>query len=266
MIELLQQLIRLKRIRCFQELSKGVNNLDNIQVNITEIEEEINQICKKCGRNPEDITLIAVTKTVDTERINYAVECGVSNLAENKVHEIMDKYDAVAKNVKWHLIGHLQTNKVKYIIDKVELIHSVDSIKLAEEINKRAQQNNLIKDVLVQINVAEEDTKFGISLEQTVDFVKSISGFGNIHIKGLMTIAPYDLNPEGVRPIFKQLKDKFNELAQMNLPNIEMKHLSMGMSNDYKVAIEEGANMIRIGTAIFGKRNYNEAKRCPPLL
>ncbi|MDF2841397.1 MAG: YggS family pyridoxal phosphate-dependent enzyme [Clostridia bacterium] len=220
------------------------------------MKEEIKQICKDCGRT-DDITLIAVTKTVDTEKINHAVSCGVSNLGENKVQEIMDKYDAVDKNVKWHLIGHLQTNKVKYIIDKVELIHSVDSIKLAEEINKRAEKNNLIKDVLVQINVAEEDTKFGIDLEQAVDFIKSISVFNSIRIKGLMTIAPYDLNPEGVRPIFRQLKDKFDELAQMNLPNTEMKHLSMGMSNDYKVAIEEGANMIRIGTAIFGKRNYN---------
>ncbi|OGO78359.1 MAG: YggS family pyridoxal phosphate enzyme [Clostridiales bacterium GWB2_37_7] len=232
--------------------------MENIQVNIAEIKEEINQICQSYGRNAEDITLIAVTKTVDTDKINYAVGCGIANLGENKVQEIMDKYDAVDRNVKWHLIGHLQTNKVKYIIDKVELIHSVDSIKLAEEINKRAEKNNLIKDVLVQINVAEEDTKFGIDLEQAVDFVKSISEFENIRVKGLMTIAPYDLDPEGVRPVFRQLKKKFDELAQMNLPNTDLKHLSMGMSNDYKVAIEEGSNMIRIGTAIFGKRNYNK--------
>ena len=232
--------------------------MENIQVNIAEIKEEINQICQSYGRNAEDITLIAVTKTVDTDKINYAVGCGIANLGENKVQEIMDKYDAVDRNVKWHLIGHLQTNKVKYIIDKVELIHSVDSIKLAEEINKRAEKNNLIKDVLVQINVAEEDTKFGIDLEQAVDFVKSISEFENIRVKGLMTIAPYDLAPEGVRPVFRQLKKKFDELAQMNLPNTDLKHLSMGMSNDYKVAIEEGSNMIRIGTAIFGKRNYNK--------
>jgi pyridoxal phosphate enzyme (YggS family) len=232
--------------------------LDNIQVNIADIKEEIKKICHHCGRNHEDITLIAVTKTIDPERINDAVDCGIADLGENKVQEIMDKYDAVSKNIKWHLIGHLQTNKVKYIIDKVGLIHSVDSIKLAEEISKRAEKNNITKDVLVQINVAEEETKFGIGLEEAVDFVKSISGFGSIRIKGLMTIAPYMEDPEGVRPVFRQLKEKFDELAQMNLPNTDMKYLSMGMSNDYQIAIEEGANMIRIGTAIFGKRNYNK--------
>lgn len=232
--------------------------MDDIQVNIADIKEEIKQICHSCGRNPEDITLVVVTKTVDPERINYAVDCGVSNLGENKVQEIMDKYETVSKNIKWHLIGHLQTNKVKYIIDKVELIHSVDSIKLAEEISKRAERYDITKDVLVQINVAEEETKFGIGLEEAVNFVKSISAFDNIRIKGLMTIAPYSENPEGVRLVFRQLREKFDELSQMNLPNTEMKYLSMGMSNDYRIAIEEGANMIRIGTAIFGKRNYNK--------
>ena len=232
--------------------------MDDIQVNIADIKEEIKQICHSCGRNPEDITLVVVTKTVDPERINYAVDCGVSNLGENKVQEIMDKYETVSKNIKWHLIGHLQTNKVKYIIDKVELIHSVDSVKLAEEISKRAERYDITKDVLVQINVAEEETKFGIGLEEAVNFVKSISAFDNIRIKGLMTIAPYSENPEGVRLVFRQLREKFDELSQMNLPNTEMKYLSMGMSNDYRIAIEEGANMIRIGTAIFGKRNYNK--------
>lgn len=232
--------------------------MDDIQVNIADIKEEIKQICQSCDRNPEDITLIVVTKTVDPERINYAVDCGVSNLGENKVQEIMDKYETVSKNIKWHLIGHLQTNKVKYIIDKVELIHSVDSVKLAEEISKRAEKYDITKDVLVQINVAEEETKFGIKLEEAVNFVKSISEFDNIRIKGLMTIAPYSDNPEGVRLVFRKLREKFDELSQMNLPNTEMKYLSMGMSNDYHIAIEEGANMIRIGTAIFGKRNYSK--------
>lgn len=231
--------------------------MDKIQVNITEIREEIKQICQNCGRNPEEITLIAVTKTVNPERINFAIDCKISDLGENKVQEIMDKYNEISKNVKWHLIGHLQSNKVKYIIDKVGLIHSVDSVKLAEEISRRAEMDNLIKDVLVQINVAKEDTKFGINIEAAVDFIKSISRFDNIRIKGLMTIAPYDEDPEKVRPVFRQLKEKFDELAQMNIPNTDMKYLSMGMSNDYPVAIEEGANMVRIGTAIFGKRNYN---------
>ncbi|MDF2590674.1 MAG: YggS family pyridoxal phosphate enzyme [Clostridia bacterium] len=235
-----------------------MNNLDEIQVNITDIKEEIKKTCQNCGRNPEDITLVVVTKTVDPERINYAVDCGVSNLGENKVQEIVDKYETVSKNVKWHLIGHLQTNKVKYIIDKVELIHSVDSVKLAEEISKRAEKYDITKDVLVQINVAEEETKFGIGLDEAVDFVKSISEFDNIRIKGLMTIAPYSEDPEGVRLVFRQLKEKFDELSKLNLPNTDMKYLSMGMSNDYHIAIEEGANIIRVGTAIFGKRNYNK--------
>ncbi|MGB7604586.1 MAG: YggS family pyridoxal phosphate-dependent enzyme [Lutisporaceae bacterium] len=232
--------------------------MESIKNNISAIKEEIKQACLKSGRSSEEITIIAVTKTIDIERINYAVDCGLLNLGENKVQEIMDKYDAVDKSVKWNLIGHLQTNKVKYIIDKVELIHSVDSIKLAEEISRRAEKNNLIKDVLVQINVAMEETKFGINIEEAVDFVKSASSFNNIRIKGLMTIAPYDEDVEKVRPIFRQLKKKFDELAQMNIPNTEMKYLSMGMSNDYNIAIEEGANMIRVGTAIFGKRNYNK--------
>lgn len=232
--------------------------MESIRNNISIVKEEVKKACLKSGRNSDEITIIAVSKTIDTERINYAVECGLLNLGENKVQEVMDKHDSVDKNVKWHLIGHLQTNKVKYIIDKVELIHSVDSVKLAEEINKRAEKNNLIKDVLVQINVAMEETKFGINIEDAIDFVKSISVFNNIRIKGLMTIAPYYEDTEMVRPIFRQLKEKFDQLAQMNIPNTEMKYLSMGMSNDYKIAIEEGANMVRIGTAIFGKRNYNK--------
>ena len=193
--------------------------MDDIQVNIADIKEEIKQICQSLDRNPEDITLVVVTKTVDPDRINFAVDCGVSDLGENKVQEIVDKYKTVPKNIKWHLIGHLQTNKVKYIIDKVDLIHSVDSVKLAEEISKRAEKYNIKKDVLVQINVAEEETKFGIGLEDAVNFVKSISVFDNIRIKGLMTIAPYSENPEEVRLVFRQLREKFDELSQMNLHN-----------------------------------------------
>jgi pyridoxal phosphate enzyme (YggS family) len=235
-----------------------VNSLDNIQDNISIIKEEIAKVCRSIGRSPEEITLIAVSKTIGTDVINHAIECGITDLGENKVQEIMDKHEVVSKNVNWHLIGHLQTNKVKYIIDKVKLIHSVDSIKLADEINKRAEKSNLIKEVLVQINVAEEDTKFGIAIDEAADFIKSISEFDNLRVMGLMTIAPYDLDSENVRPVFRQLKVKFSELSQMNLPNVHMKYLSMGMSNDYKVAIEEGSNMIRVGTAIFGKRNYNK--------
>jgi len=169
----------------------------------------------------------------------------------------MSKYENIESSVKWHLIGHLQTNKVKYIIDKVELIHSVDSTDLAREINKRAIQHNLVKDVLVQVNVAKEETKFGIAYEDIDGFIKEISQYPGIRIKGLMTIAPYAEDPEEVRPIFRKLREKFDMLKQAGIPNVEMRHLSMGMTNDYEVAIEEGSNMVRIGTGIFGKRNYN---------
>ncbi|HOS70691.1 MAG TPA: YggS family pyridoxal phosphate-dependent enzyme, partial [Bacillota bacterium] len=169
----------------------------------------------------------------------------------------MAKYENIEENVNWHLIGHLQTNKVKYIIDKVALIHSVDSIGLAEEISKRAEKAGLVKDVLVQVNVAQEETKFGIEYDDTDSFVERLSGFSGIRVKGLMTIAPYYDDAELARPVFRQLKEKFDMLAAAGIPNINMKYLSMGMTNDYKVAIEEGSNMVRIGTGIFGARNYD---------
>ncbi|HQE66825.1 MAG TPA: YggS family pyridoxal phosphate-dependent enzyme, partial [Bacillota bacterium] len=206
---------------------------------------------------PDSITIIAVTKTVDPDRMNYAIKCGIRNIGENKVQEIMAKYENIEENVNWHLIGHLQTNKVKYIIDKVALIHSVDSIGLAEEISKRAEKAGLVKDVLVQVNVAQEETKFGIEYDDTDSFVERLSGFSGIRVKGLMTIAPYYDDAELARPVFRQLKEKFDMLAAAGIPNINMKYLSMGMTNDYKVAIEEGSNMVRIGTGIFGARNYD---------
>lgn len=231
--------------------------MQEIRDNISRIKQHINEICEKASKDPEGITLIAVTKTVDTDRINYAAGCGIANIGENKVQEIMSKYENVDSGVKWHLIGHLQTNKVKYIIDKTALIHSVDSIGLAEEISKRAEKINLVKDVLVQVNVAKEDTKFGIDYEDTESFIKQISQYKGIKVKGLMTIAPYSEDPEEVRLVFRRLREKFDLLGKAGIPNAEMKYLSMGMTNDYGIAIEEGSNMVRIGTGIFGKRNYN---------
>lgn len=231
--------------------------MQEIQDNIRMISRNIRDICMRTGKDPESITLIAVTKTVDTGRINYAIGCGIQNIGENKVQEVMTKYENIEGNVNWHLIGHLQTNKVKYIIDKVALIHSVDSISLAEEISRRAEKAGLIKDVLVQVNVAEEETKFGIACEDTDSFVKQLSQLSGIRVKGLMTIAPHFENTELVRPVFRQLKEKFDMLAKAGIPNVEMKYLSMGMTNDYMLAIEEGSNMVRIGTGIFGARNYN---------
>ena len=189
--------------------------------------------------------------------MNYAIKCGSRNIGENKVQEIMAKYENIEESVNWHLIGHLQTNKVKYIIDKVALIHSVDSIGLAEEINKRAEKAGLVKDVLVQVNVAQEETKFGIEYDDTDSFVERLSGLPGIRVKGLMTIAPYYDDAELARPVFRRLKEKFDMLAAAGIPNVDMKYLSMGMTNDYKVAIEEGSNMVRIGTGIFGARNYD---------
>ncbi|QXM05843.1 YggS family pyridoxal phosphate-dependent enzyme [Crassaminicella indica] len=228
-----------------------------IEKNIKDLREEINETCRKIGRNPEEIQLIAVTKTVDPERINEAIHAGVEHIGENKVQEIMEKYDVVS-NVHWHMIGHLQTNKVKYIIDKVKLIHSLDRISLAEEINKRAKKHNKIMDVLVQVNVANEETKFGLASNEVLEFFEKIQIFEHIRVRGLMTIAPYEENPENVRKYFKKLKEIFETIKIKGFPRVDMKYLSMGMTNDFKVAIEEGSNMIRVGTGIFGRRNYNK--------
>lgn len=227
-----------------------------IEKNIKELRTEIDEICSEIGRNHEEIQLIAVTKTVDHERINEAIGAGAKDIGENKVQEIMEKYDVVS-NVNWHMIGHLQTNKVKYIIDKVKLIHSVDRMSLAEEINKRAKQHGKIMDVLVQVNVANEETKFGLASNEVFEFFEKIQALEYIRVKGLMTIAPYEENPEAVRKYFKMLKELFEEIKTKQFPRVEMKYLSMGMTNDFKVAIEEGANIIRVGTGIFGRRNYN---------
>lgn len=231
--------------------------MQRIRDNITTISGDIKDICVRTGKDPDSITIIAVTKTVDPDHINYAIGCGIQNIGENKVQEIMAKYENIEKNVNWHLIGHLQTNKVKYIIDKVALIHSVDSVSLAQEISRRAEKAGIVMDVLVQVNVAQEETKYGIGYEEIDSFVHELSALGGIKVKGLMTIAPYYEDMEQVRPIFRRLKGKYDILGEAGIPNVEMKYLSMGMTNDYKLAIEEGSNMVRIGTGIFGARNYN---------
>ncbi len=229
----------------------------DIKENIIAIKDNISMICSKNNLNENDITLIAVTKTMNCENINYAIENGITDIGENKVQEVMDKYDLINKNVDWHLIGHLQTNKVKYIINKVKLIHSVDSLSLAEEINKRAAKSGIIKDILIQVNVAMEDTKYGISTDEVDTLIDQISLFSNVRIQGLMTIAPLFNEVEKTRPIFRALREKKDEIIKRNIPNVEMNYLSMGMTGDYNIAIEEGSNMIRVGTGIFGKRNYN---------
>lgn len=228
----------------------------SIADNIKEVEEKIKAAAYRSGRKREDILLLAVSKTIDIPRIKEACACGLKELGENKVQEIMDKYESMGNDIKWHLIGHLQTNKVKYIIDKVKLIHSVDSFKLAEEINKRAGLKNIKSDILIEVNIANEESKFGVSVENTEELIRSISILPNICIKGLMTVAPFVENSEENRHYFKRLKELLVDINGKNIDNVSMSILSMGMTSDYEVAIEEGANIVRVGTGIFGKRIY----------
>lgn len=227
-----------------------------IKENIENVERKIQVACDRSGRKREDVLLLAVSKTIDVPRIKEAVECGLTSLGENKVQEIMDKYEPMGEGVKWHLIGHLQTNKVKYIIDKVELIHSVDSLKLAEEISKRAKAKGITANILLEINAAGEESKFGLKPEECEEAVREISILDNIKIRGLMTVAPNVENPEENRIYFKQMKQLLVDINAKKIDNVNMDVLSMGMTGDYEVAIEEGATIVRVGTGIFGARVY----------
>ena len=229
-----------------------------ISENIENIRKNIDAACKRSGRDPKDVLLLAVSKTVDVDRIKVAVDCGLNSLGENRVQEIMEKYEPMGENVKWHLIGHLQTNKVKYIIDKVELIHSVESIKLAEEINKQAKKHNLVMDVLVEVNMADEDSKFGVKPEETESFIRELALMDNIRVRGLMTVAPNVENGEENRVYFRNMKQLLVDINAKNINNINMDILSMGMTGDYETAVEEGATIVRVGTGIFGKRDYTK--------
>jgi len=195
-----------------------------------------------------------VTKTVPVERIREAVDAGLTVLGENRVQELTAKYPLV-EGVEWHLIGHLQSNKVKYIVDKVSLFHALDSLSLAEEINKRMAPLGRAMDVLIQVNVAGEGTKFGIKPEETRDFVDAVRKLPGLKIRGLMTIGPFVADPEEVRPVFRRLRLLAEEVKTIGFPGVEMRHLSMGMSNDYIIAVEEGATLLRLGSVLFGPRN-----------
>ena len=222
--------------------------------NIAEVREKINIAAKK-GNN-SNVTLIAVSKTKPVSDIEEAYTTGIRDYGENKVQELDEKYPVLPKDIKWHLIGHLQTNKVKYIVDKVHLIHSVDSYKLAEQIEKEAVKHNTEVNILIQVNVANEDTKFGLQYDDTIDEIKKIAKLEHVHIKGLMTIAPFVENPEENRIHFRRLRELSDTIKSLHLKNVDMKELSMGMTNDYEVAIEEGATLVRVGTVIFGNRIY----------
>lgn len=230
-----------------------------IKENLDNILSRIKVAAEKSGRKAEDIKLIAVTKTVDVERIKSVYNYGILDMGENRVQELLDKYDKLDSSCRWHLIGHLQTNKVKYIIDKVEMIHSVDSIELAKEVNTRAAKIGKKINILIQVNVSGEESKFGISPQEVDEFIEMVSKYGNISVKGMMTIAPYAENSESVRDVFRKLYSIYIDIKKKKLDNVTMEYLSMGMSNDFEVAIEEGANIVRIGTDIFGKRDYTKA-------
>lgn len=227
-----------------------------IKDNLLEIQENIKRACEKSGRKKSDVELIAVSKTKPVSALMEAYESGCRIFGENKVQELVDKYEIMPKDIKWHMIGHLQRNKVKYIVDKAALIHSVDSLKLAEEISKEALKKQVQVSILIEVNVAGEDTKFGVKPEETEALVCKIAALPGISIKGLMTIAPYVDDPEENRQYFGQLKQLSVDINQKNIDNVNMSVLSMGMTGDYTVAIEEGATFIRVGTGIFGERKY----------
>ena len=226
--------------------------------NLKKVEKKIESACTRAGRDRNDVTLIAVSKTKPVEMMREAMQCGIVTFGENKVQEIADKYDQMPSDVKWHMIGHLQRNKVKYIIDKVAMIHSVDSLRLAETIEKEAAKKDICMPILIEVNVAEEESKFGIHKEETLSLIRQIAALPHIQILGLMTIAPFVENPEDNRTYFRQIRQLSVDIDAQNIDNVRMDILSMGMTGDYMVAIEEGATMVRVGTGIFGERHYQK--------
>lgn len=229
-----------------------------LKENLANVEKNIEQACKNAGRNRDEVTLIAVSKTKPVEMLQEIYDENIRDFGENKVQELCSKMEQLPSDIRWHMIGHLQRNKVKYIVGKVELIHSVDTYRLAEEINIQAKKQNVIVPILVEVNIAHEESKFGISAEDAILLVEEISKLENIRIKGLMTIAPYVENPEDNRLYFRKIKQLSVDITNKNIDNVFMEILSMGMTGDYMVAIEEGATMVRVGTGIFGERNYKQ--------
>lgn len=228
-----------------------------VKENLEEVERRINEACARANRDRSEVTLIAVSKTKPVSMVEEAMDCNIIEFGENKVQELTNKYEQLPKSLHWHLIGHLQRNKVKYIVDKVCLIHSVDSYKLAEAISIEAVKKEVDVKILIEVNVAEEESKFGVTVSEAVELTEQISKLPNVFIEGLMTIAPFVENPEENRQYFKKLKQLAVDIEEKNIDNVNMSVLSMGMTGDYEVAIEEGATMIRVGTGIFGERNYN---------
>lgn len=229
-----------------------------LKENLAVVEENIAKACKKAGRNRSEVTLIAVSKTKPVSMLQEIYDENIRHFGENKVQELCDKIEQMPQDIHWHMIGHLQRNKVKYIVGKVALIHSVDTYRLAEEINIQAKKKNVVVPILVEVNIAEEESKFGTSAEDAMLLVSEIAQLENVQVKGLMTIAPYVENPEDNRAYFRKIKQLSVDIRNKNIDNVSMEILSMGMTGDYMVAIEEGATMVRVGTGIFGERNYNK--------
>ena len=227
-----------------------------ITENLEQVRRNIVEACKAVNRDPSEVTLISVSKTKPVAMLQEAYDAGSRDFGENKVQEIMDTYPQLPSDIRWHMIGHLQRNKVKYIVDKVALIHSVDSLRLAETIENEAAKHNVTVPILIEVNVAQEESKFGLKTEEVLSLVESIAVLPHINIKGLMTIAPYVEDPEENREIFRELKKLSVDIAAKNINNVNMSVLSMGMTGDYQVAVQEGATMVRVGTGIFGERNY----------
>ena len=229
--------------------------------NFETVEKNIADACARAGRDRSEVTLIAVSKTKPVDMLREVYDAGARDFGENKVQEICEKYDKLPSDIKWHMIGHLQRNKVKQVIDKAALIHSVDSYRLAQEISVQAQKKGLTIPILIEVNIAGEESKFGISAEDTIQLVEEIAELPNLKIQGLMTIAPFVEDAEENRLYFRQIKQLSVDIKNKNIDNVSMDILSMGMTGDYEVAIEEGATMVRVGTGIFGARNYNTKER-----
>ena len=227
-----------------------------ITENLEQVRKNIDEACRMAGRDPKEVTLIAVSKTKPVSMLKEAYDAGARCFGENKVQEIMDKHPQLPEDIQWHMIGDLQRNKVKYIVDKVSMIHSVDSLRLAQTIEQEAAKHNVCVPVLLEVNVAQEESKFGLKMDEVLPLIETIADFPHIKVQGLMTIAPYVENAEDNRDFFRQLKKLSVDIEAKNINNVSMSVLSMGMTGDYQVAVQEGATMVRVGTGIFGERNY----------
>lgn len=226
----------------------------SVTENLKRVKERIEKACQRSGRRAEEIQIVAVSKTVEVARINEAIAAGIKIIGENRVQEAWPKFQAIGPTVRWHMVGHLQSNKVKRVLQFVDMIQSVDSIHLAKEIQRQAEKLDRTVDVLVEVNTSGEATKFGFSPDDTAVAIEEIANFSQLHIKGLMSIGAFLPNPEDVRPCFKLLRNLRDEVMNKQIDRVEMNILSMGMTDDFEVAIEEGSNMVRIGRAIFGER------------